>query len=910
MKDRKIILIDGEDKSENIESLQSIRYKGKLYFEIYFKNNVQPYRYNVQRVEVLKFSKQLNPSEIGVYRRQDGVLLNNIESMFEFNGMHSRAYIIRYKNGTGKLYMGRDLEIRQNELTHSNSRHVFSYLTELSKLNPLRNSGTDQLLLLKRYEELDYVDKTVALASYLSPSKKNNLPFHGELIFPFGCNNSQYKATKNALINQFSVIQGPPGTGKTQTILNIIANIVIRNKTVLIVSNNNAAIDNIYEKLKNYGLDFPVAYLGSEKNKNNFILNQHSMYPDFSSWRLKDNGMESLDKELNEKIRRLPRIFEIQEELANLRQELSELETEFRHFKDFFEHIDISPIELNLYSSKKLFKLWNEFEEFYKKNKRFGLIFKIKNFLLYGVKNWELYKQELSDLTIQFQNLFYQHKQTEIRTKLETLQEELVHLNGTEVLNNLTSDSLKIFKDFLVSKYGNGRNRVQFTKEDLREQSKRVLLEYPIVLSTTFSSTTSLGKNITYDYLIIDEASQVDITTGALALSCAKNVVVVGDSKQLPHIVTKDVKESSAQLFHKYGVHSGYEYTNSFLQSVLKVIPNIPETLLREHYRCHPKIINFCNQKFYNGDLVIMTGDNGEKDVLQAIRTPKGNHARDHYSQREIDIILKDVIPNYEIYRERTGVVTPYRKQKEKLQEQIDDLESDTVHKFQGREKDTIIISTVDNSITRFTDDPYLLNVAISRAKNKLFLVMTGNEQSLDKNISDLLGYIQYNNFEVRESPIYSIFDYLYKQYEQEKEEYFRKRKRISRYDSENLMYHRIREVFMSDEKYNSLDVIHDYKLHNLVKDFTRLTEVEAKYARHGNTHLDFLIINRLTKAPVLAVEVDGYAFHKGNSKQFERDIMKDNILKKYDLPLIRFKTNESQEKEKLIEILDGLLGR
>ncbi|HHT7659231.1 TPA: AAA domain-containing protein [Streptococcus suis] len=451
MKDRKIILIDGEDKSENIESLQSIRYKGQLYFEIYFKNNVQPYRYNVQRVEVLKFSKQLNPSEIGVYRRQDGVLLNNIESIVEFNGTYSRAYIIRYKNGTGKLYMGRDLEIRQNELTHSNSRHVFSYLTELSKLNPLRNSGTDQLLLLKKYEELDYVDKTVALASYLSPSKKNNLPFHGELIFPFGCNNSQYKATKNALINQFSVIQGPPGTGKTQTILNIIANIVIRNKTVLIVSNNNAAIDNIYEKLKNYGLDFPVAYLGSEKNKNNFILNQYNMYPDFSSWRLKDNGMESLDKELNEKIRRLPRIFEIQEELANLRQELSELETEFRHFKDFFEHIDISPIELNLYSSKKLFKLWNEFEEFYKKNKRLGLIFKIKNFLLYGVKNWELYKQELSDLTIQFQNLFYQHKQTEIRNKLETLQEELVHLNGTEVLNNLTSDSLKIFKDFLVS---------------------------------------------------------------------------------------------------------------------------------------------------------------------------------------------------------------------------------------------------------------------------------------------------------------------------------------------------------------------------------------------------------------------------------------------------------------------------
>ena len=39
-----------------------------------------------------------------------------------------------------------------------------------------------------------------------------------------------------------------------------------------------------------------------------------------------------------------------------------------------------------------------------------------------------------------------------------------------------------------------------------------------------------------YDYLIMDEASQVDIATGSLALSCAKNVVIVGDTKQLPNV--------------------------------------------------------------------------------------------------------------------------------------------------------------------------------------------------------------------------------------------------------------------------------------------------------------------------------------------------------------------------------------
>ena len=74
-------------------------------------------------------------------------------------------------------------------------------------------------------------------------------------------------------------------------------------------------------------------------------------------------------------------------------------------------------------------------------------------------------------------------------------------------------------------------------------------------------------------------------------------------------------------------------------------MPQVPQTMLREHYRCHPKIINFCNQKFYRGELIIMTEDHGETDVLSAIRTVKGNHARNHYSQRQIDVIRKEILP-------------------------------------------------------------------------------------------------------------------------------------------------------------------------------------------------------------------------------------------------------------------------
>lgn len=137
----------------------------------------------------------------------------------------------------------------------------------------------------------------------------------------------------------------------------------------------------------------------------------------------------------------------------------------------------------------------------------------------------------------------------------------------------------------------------------------------------------------------MDEASQVDIATGALALSCAQNAIIVGDTKQLPNVVTADVKDKAEAIFDTYKIDDGYRYTNSFLQSVLNIMPGVAQTMLREHYRCHPKIINFCNQKFYNGELIIMTADNGEEDVLSVVKANIGNHERDHQSQRQIDII-------------------------------------------------------------------------------------------------------------------------------------------------------------------------------------------------------------------------------------------------------------------------------
>ena len=73
-------------------------------------------------------------------------------------------------------------------------------------------------------------------------------------------------------------------------------------------------------------------------------------------------------------------------------------------------------------------------------------------------------------------------------------------------------------------------------------------------------------------------------------------------------------------------------------------------------------------------------------------------------------------------------------------------------------------------------------------------------------------------------------------------------------------------------------------------------------------THLDFLIYNRISKKPVLAIEVDGFHFHKKGTKQEERDEKKNHILELYGIPLLRFATNGSGEKEKLTAKLDTII--
>jgi very-short-patch-repair endonuclease len=104
-----------------------------------------------------------------------------------------------------------------------------------------------------------------------------------------------------------------------------------------------------------------------------------------------------------------------------------------------------------------------------------------------------------------------------------------------------------------------------------------------------------------------------------------------------------------------------------------------------------------------------------------------------------------------------------------------------------------------------------------------------------------------------------------------------------------------------------SLNVVCHQPLNMLIKDPKHLNDEECHYAMNTATHVDFLIYNRISKNPILAIEVDGFHNHKLGTAQYERDRMKDHILNLYGIPFLRLPTNGSAELEKIEKTLDEL---
>ena len=884
-------------------------------------NNGRSYNYGADKVQYYPLIS--TRTDICIYENGK---LNKIYNTVDNYG---RYLIFRDKDSCSyPIENNANIEICDKKKTISQAELVIDYFKEILKktgemsfeipTEETENKNPNQIsseILLKALDGINLLESRSALSNYINGTNPTVSTSKETLIYPFGCNESQKLAVETTLRNSISIVEGPPGTGKTQTILNIIANLIIHNKTIAIVSNNNSAVFNVREKLEKYGYEIVVASLGNNQNKNSFFDNieEQIVNPDFE---ISEEQLKKAKNEIQNLDSILTKCFQYRNKLATLKTELSDAEIEFSHLKAE------QPLNSNIKSllDKKFHRKWNfskalklkDLLLFIEHKNKLSFINKLRFVWQYGLLSLYNISQYSEEISVYVNHKFYELYITKIENEISDVENWLTSNNEDTNLKRFIEMSKKVFNGVLFKKY-NCLNETTFNVKDYRKQFDNFTKRYPVILSSTLSLHTSIPKGYLFDYLIIDESSQVDIIKSAVCFSCCRNVVVVGDSMQLTHIVDKQSREAAEQFQVEYNISSAYDYVKQNILNSLKNLygDNVKSVLLREHYRCHPSIIGFCNKKYYNNNLVIMT--NGNDHPFKIIETSISG-GKDNYNQRQIyetDFYIRENYPAD--YYTKVGVIAPYRKHVEMLKRQLPNgTEADTIHKFQGREKDVIIFNTVKNKIGEFIDNPNLINVAVSRAVKEFIVVKPASmELPHGTNIGDMIRYMCYTtepNETIIKGNICSVFDLLYKEYNKAFNLFLSSSKNMKGSAAEIIIHKLLSEkILLNNIQFSSIDMVREYGLRDLVRDFQPFSEDEVQFMKN-NSRIDFLLYNKIDKTPVLAIEVDGVSFHD-NELQQERDIKKNHILETIGLPLLRLSTDGYDEEERIIESLKAAMG-
>ncbi len=812
--------------------------------------------------------------------------------------IYGERYAVVHYPGTSRPYVHRMDGIVFIATTSLKDTPVFGYFMKIASTRYAQaQSQTDRNIASNVVTQLGKLPAiaSTALQAYCTGRNGTIAPGQG-LIYPFGLNESQYQAVERAFSAQISVIEGPPGTGKTQTILNILANILLRRQTVAVLSNNNAAVENVYEKLEKCGLGYLVAKLGNEDNRKAFFAN-------LPAWPSNAPGTAPSLEEIQGLLTRLKQHLQDHNRAAQLQIELDELVIERCYLQQWQAENGVQATSLDKYrltprkTADLMAYLAHLGEQRVRLKDRIELLFQFRIFRTKPFAEGEARMAAFHALQMHYYDKSLQDKETELRA----CRESLARANFTALLKELTTASMHHLKQHLQ---GQVPPPDSFDVKTYRRDFDAFMRRFPILGSGTHSIVNSIAPGAILDYVIIDEASLQDIVPGILPLGCAKNLIVVGDNRQLPHIPVKLGLQAPAEAYdcERY----------SLLDSCIAVFQDaLPRTLLKEHYRCHPRIIQFCNQQFYDNALVPMTVDKGE-DPLRLVVTAKGNHARKNTNLRELDSLLKvleDEGKPVAVDGEGRGYIAPFRAQVSLSDKHLPaDFVNDTVHKFQGRECDEIVFSTVldkkryNQAQERldFVDDPRMINVAVSRAKHR-FTLVTGDEVFTENNghIAALIRYISYyaQDEQIVRAPVVSAFDLLYHEYDQSLARLnARLRPEDSHYKSEQIVAQLLREV-LSAPACQALKYHTQIRLEKLASPTNSdWTETQRAFMRRASC--DFVLYFKVGKTPIGVIEVDG-GYHD-HPVQAARDIMKNEILDKCRIPILRLRTVDSGIKQRI----------
>jgi very-short-patch-repair endonuclease len=536
--------------------------------------------------------------------------------------------------------------------------------------------------------------------------------------------------------------------------------------------------------------------------------------------------------------------------------------------------------------------------------------------LLNKAWDWSRLKSFLYEITSK-NDLEQLNKQlSQLKDEERRLIEDIVALKTWYLLSKRIDKETKkhlVAWEQAIKKIGRGKGKyVNKYMQDAQSHLEKIIHSFPVWIMPIYKIYYTFEiKNFPWvDVLIIDEASQCSILEEFPLFQLAAKVVIVGDDKQISPEAIGIEKSKIFQLQKEYLYDFDFKDTFDLESSIFDLGKRIsPDDIitLKEHFRCMPEIIEFCNRYFYNGFLIPLKVFSLDRlNPLEKIYVYNGyckGSGNNIINPIEAEAIVEKIV---EIcsdgrYKGKTiGVISLLGDEQAKfietlLMKKLDHKEilerqllCGNPYSFQGDERDIIFLSLVIAPINEDgtkrhigvlnkVQDERRFNVAVSRAKEQIWLFHSVKIEDLS-----------------REDLRRKLLEYFYTPH---------------KFEIEGIELNELRKIAISAnrhfekppspfESWFEVDVA--------LEILTLGYEVKPQF-KVGPYRIDLVIFDKLNTLNRLAIECDGDKYH--GIEQIERDINRQKILERCGWKFFRIRASEFYfDKNKVLEKLKSTL--